>query len=609
MSFKRSNRASNGGQMQTVLVGSGDQALASGALVNATTSLGIASGQLGVLSWDFDGTVALGNFITAGVTATNVNAIKILQGTAYSSQTHLVKPWEVTHPAYVESGVIRAENIRSVMGMTCKVPSYSAHAFTDITAPTNSTEYGMYVYLTSVRNDRDFSDNDEVLSEVFQTPNYTALSTVSPTDHLIKLAMTKLNFRSKLASLSNAGIRTGTRDVVGVAINTGGGNGTPLGTITCGTTIPFFKYDGVTSNIVANEQLIIAIAKIIKDQADQVAAGTTITNQITGSSTIELIDMTTAGEGELARGTLTTTGNFTANDEVTIGAITYKFVASPSAAYDVDLGATAAISLSNLEKAVNATGTAGTEYAAGTLINAQASAVATATTLVITSKLPDTSGNAVVLTEDTDGGGTWSVSGSGTLAGGATANCNAFIVFGLDEVKGAYFDDIEQVTKQVQVNLSLGFRSGVFTESKANGEEGTGQGWKWTINYNDRAGLNVHTKQVVPFGEFFSRGYTYINPDLSYTSYIIDYYETEDTLTVSVPHEAQVAILLPCTATCTTVATAVTNLASGPAIPGVTDDTTTTASLEAILGAWLDSAKAKSGHSVGGESAVGANFV
>lgn len=100
-----------------------------------------------------------------------------------------------------------------------------------------------------------------------------------------------------------------------------------------------------------------------------------------------------------ATGTLSTTGNFSANDTVTIGVQTYKFVASPTNPYDVDLGDNAAESLSNLEKAINGTGTAGTEYASGTAANALVTAVAATATLTVTAKNAGIDGNAIATTE------------------------------------------------------------------------------------------------------------------------------------------------------------------------------------------------------------------
>ena len=156
--FKRTNRATTNGNMEQVIVPTGDQALATGALVDGTTSYGIANGQSGVLSWDFDGATALGSFITAGQTAAQVKAIKVLQGTPKSASIHTADIWEVGDKDKVESGIIRRENIRSVTTQKPRIASYSASAVTDIplTSITNSTEYGMNLYLNSVRGDRDW---------------------------------------------------------------------------------------------------------------------------------------------------------------------------------------------------------------------------------------------------------------------------------------------------------------------------------------------------------------------------------------------------------------------------------------------------------------------
>jgi hypothetical protein len=54
----------------------------------------------------------------------------------------------------------------------------------------------------------------------------------------------------------------------------------------------------------------------------------------------------------------------TANDTVTIQGVAFKFVASPSAAGDVDLGSDADESRLHLSYAINGTGTAGTDYIA-----------------------------------------------------------------------------------------------------------------------------------------------------------------------------------------------------------------------------------------------------
>lgn len=70
------------------------------------------------------------------------------------------------------------------------------------------------------------------------------------------------------------------------------------------------------------------------------------------------------------------TSNVAADDTVVIGDITYTFKAAPSSAYEVDVGTDLDDSIGNLVAAINASGTAGDEYAAGTLANPYVSAAA-----------------------------------------------------------------------------------------------------------------------------------------------------------------------------------------------------------------------------------------
>ena len=141
------------------------------------------------------------------------------------------------------------------------------------------------------------------------------------------------------------------------------------------------------------------------------------------------------GTGEVvkAKATLTTTGNFTANDTVTVGVQTYKFVASPTNAYDVDLGTDAATSLSNLEKAINASGTAGTEYAAGTLKNALCTATATSTTLVVTAIEPGYEGNSIAVAET---GSACSFDGETLSGGSAVVNAKIGLAYTSNGTEG-----------------------------------------------------------------------------------------------------------------------------------------------------------------------------
>lgn len=99
-----------------------------------------------------------------------------------------------------------------------------------------------------------------------------------------------------------------------------------------------------------------------------------------------------------ASGTITATGNPSANDTVTIGTTVYKFVASPAAARDVLIGVSASDTLDNLIAAVTAGTGAGTKYGTGTTAHATATAAAGAgDTVTVTAKTKGAAGNAIAL--------------------------------------------------------------------------------------------------------------------------------------------------------------------------------------------------------------------
>lgn len=124
--------------------------------------------------------------------------------------------------------------------------------------------------------------------------------------------------------------------------------------------------------------------------------------------------------GAHATNTLTSDATNVADGEtVVIGAITYRFKDTMLAAYDVQIGADAETSLANLKKAINASGTPGTHYFAGTLAHPLVVAgTATATTLQVWARLIGTASNTLATTE-TSGHLSWADS---TLGGGTGAS-------------------------------------------------------------------------------------------------------------------------------------------------------------------------------------------
>jgi flagellar hook protein FlgE len=122
-----------------------------------------------------------------------------------------------------------------------------------------------------------------------------------------------------------------------------------------------------------------------------------------------------------ATGTLTMSGQPSANDTVTIGGTTYTFVSSLSSTPDeVLIGQSAADTLANLSAAISGSTGAGTTYSTGTVANTSATVTgATATTLSLQATAEGANGNSVVTTSsDTD-----NLSfGAATLTGGVTGD-------------------------------------------------------------------------------------------------------------------------------------------------------------------------------------------
>lgn len=476
---KRTNKLS----IPVIMAPTGDQALATGTLASATTALGVASMQLGVLSWDYAGTKPLGTFIAATDDASEVSAIKIICGTPASPNTQLADVWENGDKAYLESGVIRRDKIRSVATRKGRYPMWGGFAGTNFSAPTNNVEYKAVTRLLSVRADKEFGGNDNIITTVVPAKDYTALGTVSPKDFSLKYIVNDINMQSRLLR--------GNKNVIAFAVKIAGGVGTVIGTAVKGTSIPFATVNGTTYSVTADEALLRSLAHLVNANA-----------ALVGTSTILNVNMTTAG---------------------------------------------------------------------------------------------------------------------------AAADADAIIVLGLPEQTAAYYDNIEQVQTSAEVTFGGGFQTTDAlkpTVSKMWSDEGTGQGSKWKLLSNDRYLLTVGTMQNHPFGEWFSAGKDYINEATLYSSFSIDYFDSENALNTEIHSPKNVTILLPCEKDSTFVLNVnniVTRLAAGntPVLmltsngAGTgTASVNTVPGITAILTQWLEYARVNySNFDLIGEAVVGGPYL
>jgi len=473
----RTRKRTNKLDMEQVLVGYTDVALAAGTLTTTTPALNIVDGQLGVLSEDTDSTTAPSStFLTAGQTVADADKISLRQGTPLSATTNLVNAFQAGHQGTVIAGTIQAGKIRSVTTTLCSLGTYSSMFYDSFATPLDLTPYSVRVDLDSVRNDRDYGDNDEVPFSFYTTLEYTdaavAAIITNPLSHLLSNLVYNLDIQSKLAVSNNGGNRFGNRNMVVFGINTAGGAGQALGTIVNGTSISVLTGGDNTLDYVADLEFVNTV-------------NTWIANGVPAAATIEPINLTLAG-----------------------------------------------------------------------------------------------------------------------TAGGAATAIDSFLVMGLDETKSIAFDNVKFVRTRVIPTLGDGFLTfPVPTVVEASfGVEETGRGSDWTVENDNRARLNIHNMQNHPHGEFYVEGTSYVDPTKSYTSTIIDYYETDETLTTDAQVPAQAIILLEC-AVSNPAATATVGLTTA------TVPTATVASLNAILSPWLTSEKVLSNHAIKGAATAGTYFV
>lgn len=148
---------------------------------------------------------------------------------------------------------------------------------------------------------------------------------------------------------------------------------------------------------------------------------------------------TCAGTAE-ATGTITGSGstNVSDGDTVTIGTQIYRFKTVMAQAFDIQIGGSgnSDTSLLNLIAAINLTGTAGTNYFAGTTINPQVSAASALTShgFAVTANANGLAGNAIATTKSS-AVISW---GSATLTGGTDSAATISVIAGVTESTVSY---------------------------------------------------------------------------------------------------------------------------------------------------------------------------
>lgn len=236
MTNKRFNRA-NSAPQDIILVASGNQALSTGALATTGNTVNILDGQLKVLSADGSGATVIDTAITAGQTALQIKQVRIAQGTPNSANLAAVSPFRIGHQAYMASGIIEADKVRSVTTTLPEIASYGAKLLSAFTAPTAATDYILNIVLESHTRDIEWAASRRDNNRYSVTTPATAVTDI--TDYLLQNLAYKANLQSINYNPSG-------KPFIVFGVATDGTPGQVIDDITASTSIPWMTIGGTT---------------------------------------------------------------------------------------------------------------------------------------------------------------------------------------------------------------------------------------------------------------------------------------------------------------------------------------------------------------------------
>jgi hypothetical protein len=163
--------------------------------------------------------------------------------------------------AYEKSDPIQVGKVRSFTAQIFSNPKLSSVMYPGLVDANiqSAKDYSVSIEYRSRRNDRDYGANTEKSRYSLRTPDFTTLSIDDKADWLITNLADSVNRQSRLYKSSN---HRGTKKHVVFAINSAGGDGTPIGALQVGDTIPYIKNsNGVTLSVIVDKPCLILCLK------------------------------------------------------------------------------------------------------------------------------------------------------------------------------------------------------------------------------------------------------------------------------------------------------------------------------------------------------------
>lgn len=292
---------------QTFLVLGGDQAVQlspnaggkialddpSGDLVN------IADKQLGVVVDKHTDVTLERHFLVNNDTFTAVKSIRLIQGTPNSAQVSNANYFGMGHKTYVQSNPIDLNQELHVVSYPAKQSYSSAWLIGDLAAnPGAISVTDNVIYKIRIGFDGRFQNkrnsNSGIAKMFINIKKLPAVAT-NVSDRFIKRACAQLNKLSSHQGRKKAkGVSSGNKPALCFAVNLAGGAGTSIATIQGAAVGTKYTYevDGTrTFTFTVTDDLKETLTNAIANVAN-----------ITAATTIEIIDLTTAGTVAMAAG-------------------------------------------------------------------------------------------------------------------------------------------------------------------------------------------------------------------------------------------------------------------------------------------------------------------
>ncbi len=268
-----------------------NQLTTGGAVPKGTTTL--ADGQVGVFAADGYGSAGINNAIASGNTILHAPQIYIAAGLPRDASTNLgeAQPYPLWRRPYERSGNINGSNQAIGTYQAYRDPQFSAWMTGNPIGTAgevniiDETEYIIQIAETGYANDIFYSSTaTNVIQGSFVTPNYTALGTVNPVDHLIQNIAYDFNRNSIHLGIYNNNVFHGNSNIIAFAISPDATTGEDISALSAGDVVTVVSNVNLGGTITMTDPLIETLQDALASNTDWPS-----------DSSIVPIDLSTAG--------------------------------------------------------------------------------------------------------------------------------------------------------------------------------------------------------------------------------------------------------------------------------------------------------------------------